>query len=43
MAPLAATRDMYLDDNGDVDKNRARFSTQSVGVPGTVKGALCRA
>lgn len=38
MAPLAATRDMYLDENGDVDKTRARFSPQSVGVPGTVRG-----
>jgi len=38
MAPAAATRDMYLDANGDVDKQRARFSPSSVGVPGTVRG-----
>ncbi|MCL4107249.1 UNVERIFIED_CONTAM: hypothetical protein GTU68_017133 [Idotea baltica] len=38
MAPAAATRDMYLDENGDVDKKRARFSPQAVGVPGTVRG-----
>jgi len=38
MAPLAASRDMYLDGNGDVDTKRARFSPQSVGVPGTVRG-----
>ena len=37
-APALATRDMYLDENGDVDKNRARFSPASIGVPGTVKG-----
>lgn len=38
MAPAAATRDMYLDAKGKVDKQRARFSTLSVGVPGTVRG-----
>lgn len=38
MAPQAATRDMYLDENGEVDKKRTRFSPQSVGVPGTVRG-----
>ena len=37
MAPLAATHDMYLDENGDVDKTRARFSPEAVGVPGTVR------
>jgi gamma-glutamyltranspeptidase/glutathione hydrolase len=29
---------MYLDASGNVDKQRARFSYQSVGVPGTVAG-----
>ncbi len=38
MAPSAASRDMYLDGDGEVDKKRARFSPQSVGVPGTVRG-----
>jgi len=37
-APAQATRDMYLDNAGDVDKKRARFSYLSVGVPGTVAG-----
>ena len=38
MAPKAAHRDMYLDENGDVDNNKARFSHASIGVPGTVAG-----
>ncbi len=38
MAPIAATRDMYLDAAGDVDAVKARFSYASVGVPGTVAG-----
>lgn len=38
MAPQKATRDMYLDANGDVDKNRSRFSHLAAGVPGTVSG-----
>ncbi|MCP5423652.1 MAG: gamma-glutamyltransferase [Gammaproteobacteria bacterium] len=38
MAPLAATRDLYLDEQGEVDEKRARFSYLSVGVPGTVAG-----
>ncbi len=38
MAPSAASRDMYLDQNGDVDQDKARFSYQSVGVPGSVAG-----
>ncbi|MDJ0749905.1 MAG: gamma-glutamyltransferase [Woeseiaceae bacterium] len=38
MAPLAATRDMYLDENGDVDTERARFSHLAPGIPGTVAG-----
>jgi gamma-glutamyltranspeptidase/glutathione hydrolase len=37
-APLAATRDMYLDDKGDVDANAATAGALSVGVPGTVSG-----
>ncbi len=38
MAPQRATRDMYLDENGDVDTNRSRFSHLASGVPGTVSG-----
>jgi len=38
IAPLTATRDMYLDENGDVDTNRSRFSHLASGVPGTVSG-----
>ena len=37
-APLAATRDMFLDKNGNVDLQKVRFSHLSVGVPGTVAG-----
>ena len=40
MAPAAAHRDMYLDDQGKVDKNKARFSLAAAGVPGTVAGLL---
>lgn len=38
MAPPRANRDMFLDENGDVDPTRARFSHLSSGVPGTVAG-----
>jgi gamma-glutamyltranspeptidase/glutathione hydrolase len=38
MAPKRATRDMYLDEDGNVDNETARFSHLSVGVPGTVAG-----
>ncbi len=38
MAPQKATRDMYLDENGDLDTNRSRFSHLAAGVPGTVSG-----
>lgn len=37
-APLAATENLYLDKNGEVDRNREFFSHQSAGVPGTVAG-----
>jgi len=40
MAPKAATRDMFLDAEGNVDKPTARFSYKSTGVPGTVMGLL---
>ena len=38
MAPRAAHRDMFLDTDGNVDDERARFSHLSSGVPGTVAG-----
>ncbi|MGB7441218.1 MAG: gamma-glutamyltransferase [Coleofasciculaceae cyanobacterium] len=37
-APKAATRDMFLDENGEVDPKKSRFSYLAVGVPGTVAG-----
>lgn len=37
-APRRATRDMFLDENGAVDNDKARFSYLSAGVPGTVAG-----
>ncbi|HXH01787.1 MAG TPA: gamma-glutamyltransferase [Candidatus Competibacteraceae bacterium] len=38
MAPSRASRDMYLDEQGDVDSKRSQFSHLAVGVPGTVAG-----
>ena len=38
MAPRRAHRDMFLDEDGNVDNERARFSHKSSGVPGTVAG-----
>lgn len=38
MAPVRATRDMYLDENGEVDRVKAMFSHAASGVPGTVAG-----
>ncbi len=40
MAPAAATRDMYLGDDGEVDNKLAQYSRLSAGVPGTVMGLL---
>ena len=37
-APRRAGRDMFLDEQGNVDQARARFSHLSAGVPGTVAG-----
>jgi gamma-glutamyltranspeptidase/glutathione hydrolase len=37
-APLAATRNMYLDDKGEVIKGMSLFGYRAVGVPGTVDG-----
>ena len=37
-APRRAGRDMFLDKDGNVDMDKARFSHLSAGVPGTVAG-----
>ena len=39
-APQAATREMFLDENGEVDPQKSRFSHLAVGVPGTVAGMV---
>ncbi|MFL6698135.1 MAG: gamma-glutamyltransferase, partial [Vitreoscilla sp.] len=38
MAPAAASRNMYLDDKGNVVPNRSLFTQAAIGVPGTVAG-----
>jgi gamma-glutamyltranspeptidase/glutathione hydrolase len=38
MAPLAATRDMYLDKNGEAIAEKSQDGALSVGVPGTTAG-----
>ncbi len=40
MAPSGASRDMFLDAEGNVDTTRARFSHLSAGVPGSVMGLV---
>ena len=40
MAPAAASRNMFLDTEGDVDRVKARHSVHSSGVPGTVAGMI---
>lgn len=37
-APMTATRDLYLDDDGNVIPGKSRFGGLAVGVPGTVAG-----
>jgi gamma-glutamyltranspeptidase/glutathione hydrolase len=37
-APLAAHKDMYLDDNGNIIPNKSLTGIFSVGVPGSVDG-----
>lgn len=37
-APLKATPNMFLDENGEVDEVRSRYHHHTVGVPGTVAG-----
>lgn len=38
MAPASATRDIFLDADGNADSNLSRFTGLAVGVPGTVAG-----
>ena len=38
MAPAAATRDMYLDKDGNANSDLSQYSGLAVGVPGTVAG-----
>ncbi|NVK43954.1 MAG: gamma-glutamyltransferase [Oceanospirillaceae bacterium] len=37
-APAAASRDMFLDSEGNVDSDLSRYSHRAAGVPGTVAG-----
>jgi len=37
-APLAATKNMYLDDNGNVQSDKSQIGAHAVGVPGTIAG-----
>ena len=37
-APLLSSRDMFLDQNGEHDKQASMFSYKAIGVPGTVAG-----
>ena len=40
MAPAAAFKDMFLNDQGEADSEKSRFSGLAVGVPGTVAGLV---
>jgi gamma-glutamyltranspeptidase/glutathione hydrolase len=37
-APAAATREMFLNEKGEADAQKSRFSGHAIGVPGTVAG-----
>ncbi len=37
-APISATKNMYLDDKGEVIKGMSLYGARAVGVPGTVEG-----
>jgi len=37
-APLAATRDMYLDEEGNVIKDKSTLGAMAIGIPGTIAG-----
>lgn len=38
MAPMSADRDMFLDEAGEADSEKSRYSGLATGVPGTVAG-----
>ncbi len=38
MAPQRATKEMYLDQNGEITAGKSLYSHESIGVPGTVAG-----
>ena len=40
IAPQLAGKDLFLDEKGDVDETKARYSHYSAGVPGTVAGLI---
>lgn len=37
-APAAAHRDMYLDENGEVDRDKALYGPMAAGIPGEIAG-----
>lgn len=37
-APLAATHDMYLDEKGNVIKDKSTLGAMAIGIPGTIAG-----
>lgn len=37
-APRAATKDMYLDEEGEIIKNKSTVGAMAVGIPGTIAG-----
>ena len=37
-APLAATRDMYLDEEGNITKDKSTLGAMAIGIPGTIAG-----
>jgi gamma-glutamyltranspeptidase/glutathione hydrolase len=39
-APLAATKDMYVDENGNIIKDKSTIGPMSVGIPGTIAGVF---
>lgn len=38
MAPGLATQDMYLDEEGEIERSKSTIGHLSVGIPGTIKG-----
>ncbi|PCI59550.1 MAG: gamma-glutamyltransferase [Kordiimonadales bacterium] len=40
MAPAAAYRDLFIGEDGEVDRRKAMFSLKSSGTPGSVKGLV---